>query len=467
VNDPAPSSALKRDLTSRELFSLAFGSIVGVSWIILVGQWIADAGSLGAMLAFLIGGALILPIGHIYAELGQKLPATGGELVYAYRFFGNKAAFGIAWVLALFYTAVCGFEAVSAAWLVSAIVPGVKGPELYQFAGTPLHLGDLVLGVAFALSLLWLQLRGAQLTAQVQDLMVLAMLVLAGLFLFAAFGGGEIGNMQPLIGSEYGKMLALLLATPLFYAGFGAVPQALGESSEEARRRLPIIIFIVLIASILFHVGVILGTALVLTPAEALGTEFPVADAFARAFGSQSAARAALFVGVLGLLTTWNACFFSGSRVLFALGNGGLGPSWLGRTEQKRGVPRLAILIVFFFTVLAVPFGRELLIPIITLGGIAVTLMFSMVSFCLLKLRQTQSRSLALPLIGCIISVSLLLLNVYQLVGIAVGGRFVEVVVLILWAGSGILLWMGGRQARSRMSAETREERICGSATNP
>ena len=33
----------------------------------------------------------MLPLGQIYAELGQKLPATGGEFVYAYRFFGNKA----------------------------------------------------------------------------------------------------------------------------------------------------------------------------------------------------------------------------------------------------------------------------------------------------------------------------------------------------------------------------------------
>jgi APA family basic amino acid/polyamine antiporter len=458
----AAPGAQRRDLSGRELFSLAFGAIVGVSWIVLVGQWISDAGSVGAMLAFLIGGLLILPIGQIYAELGQKMPATGGEFVYAYSFFGPRAAFLVGWIIALFYTSICAFEAVSSAWLIGTILPEVRGPVVYTFAGEAIHAGDMMLGIGFSIALLILQLRGAQLTAQVQDVMVLILVGLAVIFVMGSVWSGSIANATPLFGDSGPKFLALLLATPLFYAGFGAVPQALGESSENARRKLPMIIAVTLIASMLFKIGVILATALVLSPADALASEFPVAEAFKRAFGSEAMVDLALFAGLLGLLTTWNATFFAANRVLFAIGNAGVGPQWLGKTDARTGVPRRAVLIVFVCTLLVVPFGKQMLIPIITLGGIAVTLIFSIMAFCLLRLRRDKGEGLGLPIIGCVIAVGLLGLNVVQMAQIVGGGRYVEVIALAFWIVSGLAVWFGSSGTRSRMSKEERDARIFG-----
>lgn len=452
-----------RELNARELFSLAFGAIVGVSWIVLVGQWIAGSGTLGAIAAFVIGLLLVLPIGHIYAKLGQQSPATGGEFVYAYRFFGARAAFGIAWVLALFYTSVCAFEAVSSAWLVTAIFPVLKGPLLYHVAGQPITLGDMALSGGFAIAMLALQLRGAQTSARAQDLMVLLLCGLAGCFIVAALFRGSAANTAPLIVHNGNAFLALLLATPLFYAGFGAVPQALGESSDAARAGLPRIIFVTLVSSMVFKVGVILATALVLGPIAAARAEFPVADAFARAFGSPAVANAALLCGVLGLLTTWNACFFSASRVLYALGNGALGPAMLARTSPT-GIPRVAILLVFAVTLCVIPFGKQLLVPIITLGGIAVTLMFTLVSLCLLKHRRATGGAITLPVVGTAIALGLLLLNIYQVAEIAAGGRYVELMVLLGWVLSGVALWTASSRVRAGLSPDERHQRIVSAA---
>lgn len=57
--DPGP--ALRRVMRAREYFTLAFGSIVGVGWMIVIDDWLARGGSTGAMLAFLLGGLLLLP----------------------------------------------------------------------------------------------------------------------------------------------------------------------------------------------------------------------------------------------------------------------------------------------------------------------------------------------------------------------------------------------------------------------
>lgn len=456
------SEILKRDLNARELFSLAFGAIVGVSWIVLVGQWITEAGPYGAMLAFVIGGLLMLPIGFCYAELGQRFPATGGEFVYAFRFFGTGTAFATAWILALFYVAVCAFEAVSISWLAAAIWPAAKGPELYRIASTPVHLGDAILGVALASALGAIQLRGAQMAARLQDILVISMVSLAILFLLAATVTGSATRLEPAFGSFDGFM-ALLLATPLFFAGFNSVPQALGESSDAARRKLPMIIFVVILASMAFKVAVILATGLVLTGPEASAAEVPVALAFERAFGSKWLSLAALFTGVMGLLTTWNAALFGSSRVLYALGHSRLGPRTLGRIGLSANVPFISIIFVTAITILAVPLGREIIIPVISLGGICVTLMMVLVSACLWKGRKEAGRSrYALPASCMLISITLLGLMLNEIAEKAYKGEFIELAIVGIWTVLGLIFWFASARSRNDIDNAEREALILG-----
>ncbi len=450
---------LGADLGSSALFSLAFGSIVGVSWVILVGAWIVSAGPMGAMLAFIIGGALILPVGACYARLGQSYPATGGEFVYAYRFFGQGMAFATAWMLALFYVSVCAFEAVSIAWIVSAIWPGALGPELYSIGGTPLHAGDLAVGALFAVALCLLQLQGAQIAARIQDAMVLAMIVLAVAFLVAAIWNGSAARLSPGFGIGFQGFLPLLLVTPLFFAGFGSIPQALGESSASARARLPLIITAVILASMLFYTGVILASALVLSPDEAATAEMPAAVAFERAFGSRYLAIAALVTGLLGLLTTWNAVLFSAARVLYALGHARLGPIWLAHTGG-RSSPVAATLVVTGITMATLPFGKSLLTPVISLGGLIVTGMYGLVAASLWRARSdspAEGKRL-LPGIGLAISAGLVLLTLREL-----AGKSIEFGVVAGWGLLGLLVWRASFGTRNSLTMEERTKRVMGS----
>ena len=84
---------LKKTLGAVQLFSIGFGSIVGVGWIVLMGFWFSRAGPVGTALAFVAGGLLLALVGLCYAEMSTMIPVAGGEAAYAYAVFGSPLAF--------------------------------------------------------------------------------------------------------------------------------------------------------------------------------------------------------------------------------------------------------------------------------------------------------------------------------------------------------------------------------------
>src|SRR5690349_14420061 len=105
--------ALARAITGPQYFTLAFGATVGVAWVMILGELMAQAGPGGVTLALALGGMTILLVAFCYAEIAGLRPCAGGELVYAYEVFGVAGAYAVGWSLALVYIATCVFEALS------------------------------------------------------------------------------------------------------------------------------------------------------------------------------------------------------------------------------------------------------------------------------------------------------------------------------------------------------------------
>ena len=79
-----------RVIRRKEVLALAFGAMIGWSWVALSAGWIETAGSVGAMLAFAGGGIAVILVGVTYAELASAMPLAGGEHVYSYRALGAQ-----------------------------------------------------------------------------------------------------------------------------------------------------------------------------------------------------------------------------------------------------------------------------------------------------------------------------------------------------------------------------------------
>ena len=106
-----PDTRFLRVIRRKEVITLAFGAMIGWSWVALSGGWIETAGSVGAMLAFAGGGVAVILVGLTYAELASAMPLAGGEHVYSYRALGRNASFVCTWAILLAYMSVVTFEA--------------------------------------------------------------------------------------------------------------------------------------------------------------------------------------------------------------------------------------------------------------------------------------------------------------------------------------------------------------------
>ena len=313
---------LKKTISGLGFFSLALGAMIGVGWITSLGGWLEEAGPVGAVCAFIVGGSLILLIGLCYAELTPMLPVTGGEVAYAYKALGTGKAFLTGWLLAFGYIAVCGFEAVSIGIVCSYLFPQFNTWPLYELMGQPIYLPHVLLGLSTTVLIGWINYRGVSSAIKLQvALTVLLAICLSG-FVLGGIVNGNVSHLEPFFPEDSVKgpwlgFLSVLVSTPFWFVGFDTIPQAAEESGSSAIiKRLGRYIIAAILAAIVFYVMIILASALA-TPWPGLKNEaLPTAKAIEEAFQSSVAAKIVLFAGLLGLLTSWNGFFIAGTRVL-------------------------------------------------------------------------------------------------------------------------------------------------------
>jgi len=147
------SAKLHRILGRRDVLGLAFGAMVGWGWVVLSGEMIDRAGTLGSVFAFLLGAAMVLLVGLIYAELTSAISREGGELAFTFVGMGPKVSFLCGWALVLAYFSVCAFEAVALPTVASYILPDIQIGRLYAVQGTDVYITWVVIGAAGSLAI--------------------------------------------------------------------------------------------------------------------------------------------------------------------------------------------------------------------------------------------------------------------------------------------------------------------------
>src|SRR5437868_12285211 len=163
------SPHLARKLRVTDYFTLGWGSMVGVGWLVVMDDWLSRGGPLGAILGFALGGALLLPIGYVYGQLVMAMPDAAGEIAYTAKVFSEKTSFATGWMMVLAYFIVCPWEAVAVGRIASYIFPALDSIELYRVAGKPVYLPHLVIGLALTALVTVVNYRGVRLSATFQN----------------------------------------------------------------------------------------------------------------------------------------------------------------------------------------------------------------------------------------------------------------------------------------------------------
>lgn len=377
-----------RVLGRRDILALAFGAMIGWSWVVLTGAWIGSAGTVGAIAAFAIGGVAILLISLIYAELASALPFAGGEHVYSERALGSGASFICTWGIILGYASVVTFEAVALPTVLDSLIPGLDKVYLWQIAGWDVYLSWVLVGVVGAAIMTTLNVLGVRMVALVQSLVVIGILLVGVLLVSGALVTGDISNMDPLFKDGFAGITLVLVMVPFMFVGFDTIPQV-AEEVDLPFRDIGVVLVVSVAMAIVWYGLIILAVGLVLDQAAIDASGTVTAEANARIYG-EVGGTVLLVAGLAGIITSWNAFILGGSRAIYALANSGLLPKFLGELHPKYHTPKNAILLLGALSAIGPFFGRPALVWVVNAGSLGIVIAYVMVAWSFLILRQRE-----------------------------------------------------------------------------
>lgn len=379
---------LLKVLGNRDVLALAFGAMIGWGWVVTAGLWITEAGSVGAIIAFLIGGMMVVFVGLTYAELASAIPLAGGELFYAFKAMGRVASFVTTWAIILGYVSVVAFEAVALPTVFEYLVPNYSMGYMYTVAGWDVNFTWVAVGVIGSLFIAWVNFKGIKLASFVTFLLTLLIIIAGVLLITGSSIAGNVENMKPLFEKGAVGILIVLIMTPFMFVGFDVIPQAAEEINLPRKRIGQLLIFSVILA-IVWYIAIIFGVSRVLTPTEIANSNLVTADAMAKAFGgSRMMGNLLVLGGVGGILTSWIGFYVGGSRAIYALAKAGMIPKPLGELHPKYNTPHKAILLIAVLTTMAPLLGRPALVWLVDAGGLALVVAWFMVATSFLILRK-------------------------------------------------------------------------------
>ena len=375
-------------LGRRDILALAFGAMIGWSWVVLTGAWIGSAGTMGAITAFVIGGVAILLISLIYAELASALPFAGGEHVYSERALGSGASFICTWGIILGYASVVTFEAVALPTVLDSLIPGLDKVYLWQIAGWDIYLSWVLVGVLGAAIMTVVNVLGVRMVALVQSVVVIAILLVGVLLVSGAVVTGDISNMQPLFKEGVAGITLVLVMVPFMFVGFDTIPQV-AEEVDLPFRDIGVVLIASVAMAIVWYGLIILAVGLVLDQTAIDASTTVTAEANARIYG-EVGGTVLLVAGLAGIITSWNAFILGGSRAIYALANSGLLPKFLGQLHPKYHTPTNAIVLLGVLSALGPFFGRPALVWVVNAGSLGIVIAYVMVTWSFLVLRNRE-----------------------------------------------------------------------------
>jgi basic amino acid/polyamine antiporter, APA family len=440
-------SVLARKLRLTDYFTLAFGTMVGVGWLVVMDDWLGRGGPAGAVLGFALGGTALVPVAYVYGRLARAIPDAGSEIAYADSAFGRRGlSFAAGWTMLLAYWVVCPWEAVAIGRIAAYLLPQLDSFELYRVGGQPVYLPHLLLGLGLVGLITFLNHRGIRGAATFQNWITATLLALFVAFACCGLVRGSTANLQPLFsGAALISTLQVIQIVPYFLAGFESVAKCAEEASAELDpRQFMIPILLALAVGVSFYVLVIAVVAYVYPWHLLVGQSFATAFAFERAFRARWIVGFIMGAAIVSLIKILNGNFVAASRMLFAMGRRGLVDARLGTVHCRNLTPSVAVAGVATGSVIALFLGPSILIPVTEVGSMASALGWLAACAAYFRMENRPLRR-AVALLGGLVAASMVLMKLLPFVP----GHFTlhEVAAVAFWALLGITIWRPQRSA--------------------
>ncbi len=386
---PSTEADFNRVLGQWDVLAIAFGAMIGFGWIVLTGGFLEGAGTMGAALAFVLGGIVMGFIAMTYAELVSAMPQVGGEHQYVLRAIGSRSAFVCSWFLVLGYVSVVAFEAVALPQTMLFLFPDMLAVKLWTIAEYDVYLSWVAVGVVAAAVMTYLNYRGVRAAAVFQTIAVVFLMAVGAALIFGSFSGGSVSQMDPWFTGGTAGIIGVLVATPFLFVGFDVIPQS-AEEINLPHRKIGIMILVSLVAAVSWYVMIMLTVGSSLPAADLKNSDLAVADGMEALWGSAAMGKILVLGGIAGILTSWNGFLIGASRLVYAMAESGMLPAWFGVLHPKYKTPKNALLFIGGLSILAPLFGRKMLVWLVDAGGVSLIIAFVMVAISFVVLRYRE-----------------------------------------------------------------------------
>lgn len=339
---------LKKSLGFLDLTMVGLGGIIGSGWL-LGAQAAAKASGPAAILAWLIGAVAVILIGLVYAELGARMPESGGIVKYPDYSHGSLTSYLMGFAALIAYSTVPPVEAQAVVNYASGYFPSGM---LFQASGLPTFGGwlfEVLLLVLFFL----LNYFGVNFFAKINTVVTFLKFVvptITVILLLAAFHGANFTSHQFAPYGVQGIFSAIATSGVVFaYLGFRQISSLAGEVKNPQKHIGPAIVISILLAAALYsllQIGFIGGVRDLSHGWGALNFTAP----FVQLLSIIGFGWFAFFLYADALISpsgTGNVYLASTTRTTMAMAENQYWWKTFGNVHEKSGIPRAALWFSF------------------------------------------------------------------------------------------------------------------------
>ncbi len=346
------AQGLKSGLKSRHLTMISIAGVIGGALFVGSGNVIYAAGP-AVILAYALGGLLVLFIMRMLGEMAVLNPDSGSFSTYADRAIGRWAGFSIGWLYWCFWTLLMGWEAYVAGKILNSWFPFI-----------PIW-GYMLLVIV---SLIWVNLKDVKSYGEfefwfalIKVVAIIIFLVIGSLAIFHLWPWGELAQtgsagllQQEFMPNGIAPVITALLGVMFAYVGAEIVTVAAAEAKspeKEIRKASNSVVWRIL----LFYVGSMLITVC-LIPHDNPLLKDPTWGTYSvtlTALGIPEARHIVNFVVLTSVCSCFNSALYTCSRMLFSLSRRGDAPQCLALTNRQ-GSPWIGVLFSSLFAIVAV-----------------------------------------------------------------------------------------------------------------
>ncbi len=329
---------LGRKLGLGAALAIAVGTTVGSGIFSSVGSVAAAAGSpFMTILAFIIGGLIIIPQMFVYAELSTAYPVDGADYIYLKNAGSRPLAFLSGW---------------ATFWANDPVSISIMALAIANYLRYLVPISDLagrIIATAAVLLFMCLHLRSVKTGGNFQTLItaakILPFVLVIGVGIF--FIKGDMLAAAPAAAAPVGlaALLAGISATSWSYTGTSAVTYVTGEIKDPGKTMPRALIGGILIVLVLYSALALVISGL-LPFDQLVASTAPISDAIASlpVFGPIAGVFVAV-TGIIVILGSLSSCIMYQPRLEYAMAKDGLFFKVFGHVNEKYETPDYSIII--------------------------------------------------------------------------------------------------------------------------